>query len=43
MFTTNKKFFDKKNIIKNQDGNQKFTMNKNEQSKGDFMTENGMK
>jgi hypothetical protein len=33
MFTTNKKFFDKKNIMKNQDANMKFTNQKNDLSK----------
>lgn len=43
MFTTNKKFFDKKNIIKNQDPNSKFTTYKNDQSKSDSLGENGFK
>lgn len=43
MFTTNKKFFDKKNIIKNHDGNSKFTMNKNDHSKSESYGENIIK
>lgn len=43
MFTTNKKFIDRKNIIKNQDPNSKFTMNKNDQSKNESMNQNGFK
>lgn len=41
MFPTNKKFFDKKNVINNQDANPKLNI-KNDQAKNQSSTENNL-